>query len=147
MSKTKYLSLLILQILFALSLLQCNGGTLELCCHQYELESDSSYYCNNHRDAVGKFIREGQDLSEQKIRLENFRQFYESVKDCTTLECIETKIDNSSTLPGFKERYETEHNYAESDFEVNLNIKAELVLCGFEHAIVALSQTLNEQDQ
>ena len=146
MNKTKYLSLLILQILFALSLVQCNGNTVDLCCHQYELESDSSYYCNNHRDAVGKFIREGQDLSEQKIRLENFRQFYESVKDCATLECIEKQIDNSSTLPGFKERYETEHNYADS-FKVDLNIKAELVLCGFEHAIVALSQTLYEQDQ
>ena len=146
MNRIKYLSLLVLQIIFVFSLFQCNCKTVDLCCHQYEGGSDSTFYCNNHRDAVGKFIREGQNLSEQKIRLENFKQFYESVKDCSTLECIETKIDNNLTLPGFKERYETEHIFADS-FMVDLNIKAELVLCGFEHAIVALSQTLNEQDQ
>lgn len=118
---------------------------VKLCCLKYEKGSDLAIYCNNHRDAVGKFIRNAENESEQITRLNNFKQFYESIKNCTTVQCIETQINNDTTLPGFQERYENEHEFAERDTQIDdSNLKAELILCGFKHAIDAFEKTLSK---
>lgn len=140
----KRLSVLLLLIFLMGGLTECCKKT-QLCCLKYEKGSDLAIYCNNHRDAVGKFIRSTENESEQITRLNNFKQFYDSIKDCTTVQCIETQINNNTTLTGFQERYENEHEFAERDIQINdSNLKAELILCGFKHAIDAFEKTLSK---
>ena len=144
MKKTKLIAVILFQALLIVGLIQFYGCNNQLCCLQYEVGSDMATYCNNHRDAVGKFIRKVDGESEQKIRLSNFIQFYESIKSCTTVECIETMINSDTSLPGFETIYEHEHQYAEQDTQVDSSLKAKLILCGFKHAIDAMEQNLYE---
>ena len=142
----QFFSLFILTI-FIGYLIGCSCCKHELCCIKYTENNELATYCNNHRDAVVKFIRIAEDVSEQKVRLNDFKQFYKSIKKCSTVECIETQIDMNNTLPGFKAEYEAEHNFAERDTQVDESLKAELILCGFKHAIVAQKQTLNNDSE
>jgi hypothetical protein len=117
----------------------------KLCCHKYETGSALSIYCNNHRDAVAKFIRSADTDAEQRERLSSFKKFYELIKECTTVGCIEDYIDSNTSLPGFKEFYETEHQFAEQETNIASGLKAKAILCGFKHAIDAFEKTLSHK--
>jgi hypothetical protein len=146
MHKNRLLTIILIQTFLVASLIQFNCSKDKLCCLQYETNSDKVKYCNNHRDAVGKFIREIENKSEQKTRLNKFKHFYESIKDCTILSCIEQKIDTDRSIPAFKSRYYDEHEYAEANFVIDSTLKVPLILCGFKHAIDALEQTSNNKN-
>lgn len=120
-------------------------GNDKLCCEEYQPEDNQATYCNNHRDAVMKFVLEDPEVIGQQQRLQSFEAFYETVKDCPTVDCIETAVAGNLTLPGFADRYRTEHEYAERDAVVPADTKAGLVLCGFRHAIEALKKTVGGQ--
>jgi hypothetical protein len=117
----------------------------DFCCMQYDAGSPEAGYCDNHRDAVGKFIRSVSDLEERQARLQDFQQFYDAVSGCQTVACIDSALDTTAYLPGFAEEYEIEHNFADADSPVPETQKAELILCGFDHAIAAMDQVLNER--
>ena len=114
----------------------------KLCCEQYSVESNQATYCNNHRDALMKYVRDTDDDSVMRTRLGQMEVFYELVEDCKTVECIEIGVGDPATPDEFAERYQTEHDYAERDALVPENEKAKLILCGFKHAIEGLNKTL-----
>jgi hypothetical protein len=136
----KLFSVLLLLAILMGGLVEC--CSTKLCCHKYEVGSDLSTYCNNHRDAVAKFIRLAETESQQLARLNSFKEFYNSIQNCTTVECIKTHINDNTTLPGFRELYETEHQFAEQETNIDPDLKAEVILCGFKHAIDAFEKTL-----
>lgn len=113
---------------------------------QYPAHSDLATYCNNHSFAVGKFVRSDDDETKQRERLGKFKQFYDLIKNCSTIECIEAKIQNSTTLPGFLEEYQKKHQAAEDDTQIEDSLKAHLILCGFGDAIDRLEQVLSEEN-
>ncbi|MGB3479296.1 MAG: hypothetical protein WBB67_09060 [bacterium] len=140
MNKSQRLFSVLLLAILVIGLTEC--CSTKLGCHKYETGSNLSVYCNNHRDAVAKFIRLGETNSEQTVRLRNFREFYALIKNCKTPEDIKTYINNNTTLPGFRELYEIEHQFAEQETNINSALKAEVILCGFKHAIDAFEKNL-----
>lgn len=118
------------------------GDKDKLCCEEYQRESDLATYCNDHRDAVLEFVREVPDTTERRLRLNRIDAFYETVKDCQTVVCIEDAIGTAADLDAFANRYQQEHGFAETETAIAADKKAELILCGFRHAIDGLKETL-----
>lgn len=143
MRKRLYLSLTLLVLGLALVLASCNKPD-RLCCLQHDPETDQATYCNNHRDAVLKFVREVPGTADRLVRLSRFEDFYDTIDDCGTVDCIESAIEVDTALVRFKERYQDEHYYAERDTDVTQEQKVKLILCGFKHAIDGERQTLGE---
>jgi hypothetical protein len=143
MKKSVKLSAASLILVILAMALACCPKT-QLCCHKYNIGSDLATYCNNHRNAVAKYFEAADNDSERRLRFDNFKQFYSSVAACTTVQCIETEITNSITVPGFWEFYVVEHKYAEQETQIDPNVKAEGILCGFKHAIDAFEKLLSK---
>jgi hypothetical protein len=140
----KRLAVLLLLISLAGCVLHCPTKPV-LCCLNYEPDTNKVFYCNNHRDAANKFIRAADSDSQMIARWNDFKQFFNSVMDCTTVVCIEAQINADTTLPGFRQLYETEHGWAEDETNIDdPRLKAELILCGFRHAILAFEQTMKQ---
>lgn len=132
-------------VLFLFLLSAAEGCKSQLCCVKYGPQTDEATYCNNHRSAVGTFVRQAApDTTKMLDRLNNFKTFYKTIEGCETVDCIGNQIENATTLPGFAERYKTEHDFAEKDTQINADMKAKLILCGFKHAMDALDQTINK---
>jgi len=94
----KLLSAVLILALFIGSAVECCKGRSRLCCHKYETGSDLATYCNNHRNAVVKYIESAEGEAEKKVRFDNFKQFYNTAKSCTTVECIETQIAENTSM-------------------------------------------------
>jgi len=117
----------------------------DLCCLKYEADTNKVYYCNNHRDAANKFIRSTDSDSQMVIRWNDFKQFYNLIMDCTTVVCIEAQINADTTLPGFRQLYETEHGHAKDERNINdPRLEAELIICGFRQAILAFEKSIQQ---
>jgi len=138
------ISVIIIPLLL-LSLASCFHSD-KLCCEQYSAESESATYCNNHRNAALKFVRFVTDNDERLARLGDFKLFYSTVEDCQTVECIEDAIAIADNLPGFADRYQTEHDFSENDTNLPQEEKAGLILCGFDQAIEGLEKTLEGEE-
>jgi hypothetical protein len=118
------------------------GNGDKLCCEEYSPESQEATYCNGHRDAVLEFVREVADTNERRTRLNRFETFYETIKDCGTVDCIENGIAATANFDAFANRYQQEHGYVETETTIAADRKAALILCGFRHAIAGLKKTL-----
>jgi hypothetical protein len=118
------------------------GDGDKLCCEEYSPQSQEATYCNGHRDAVLEFVREVADTAERRARLNHFEAFYETVKDCRTVVCIEDGIGAASDFDAFANRYQQEHGYVETGTTIAADKKADLILCGFRHAVEGLKKTL-----
>jgi hypothetical protein len=118
------------------------GNGDKLCCESYSVESDQATYCNGHRDAVLLFVREVSDTTERRTRLNRIDAFYETIKECQTVACIEDAIGAQADLEAFANRYHQEHGFVETETAIAADKKAELILCGFRHAIAGLKKTL-----
>lgn len=115
------------------------GCTQKLCCLKYPAETDQATYCNNHRDAVGKFIISAPDPSERQVRLKDFKAFYRKIEEaCGTVQCIENSISSDAALSSFLGRYRGEHHFAERDTQIDEKMKTDLILCGFKHGLDGL---------
>jgi hypothetical protein len=136
MRRVRYLSLVLLAVGMAATLSSCRPKA-ELCCLNYSPETDQATYCNNHRIAVDLFVLDAVDSAQSRERLSNFADFYNTIKDCQTIDCIEHAINADSTIVGFLDHYQNEHDFAELDTDLPSEQKAELALCGFKHAIDA----------
>jgi hypothetical protein len=136
------ISLILLTLALVAVLADCRPD--QLCCLTHDPETDQATYCNNHRDAVLKFVREISDVAERRARLTAFEQLYATLDHCQTVACIESVIEADTALSGFGERYQNEHRYAERDTDIPQEQKAGLILCGFKHAIDGQKQTLGE---
>ena len=118
----------------------------QLCCLQYAPNTDEATYCNNHQTAVGQFVRSATpDQTLMRKHLTDFKAFYRTVQKCESVACIEEQLHAATTLPGFRQRYQTEHTFAEQETHVDPEKKASLVLCGFRHATDALDQLLTNE--
>ena len=137
--KRTHLLVAILSVLFMAAVLTGCPPNDKLCCESYSPESDEATYCNNHRTAVVLFVNEVTDAAERQSRLSGFETFYAGVEDCRTVDCIEAAIN--STLPGFKDRYDNEHSWADRDTDVPADKEVLLILCGFKSAIDGLNKT------
>jgi hypothetical protein len=120
----------------------CGHKTKGLCCLQYSADSDQATYCNNHRSAVGQFVLDTDEDAESRRRLEQITGFYESIKDCQSVDCIGIALNTDPSLSDFAGYYTTEHDFAERDTNIPEEDKAPLILCGIRHAIDGLSKTL-----
>ena len=129
-------------VVIAVTLAGCPNR--QLCCHKYKIESELSTYCNNHRNAVAKYFEAAENDSEKGLRFDNFKEFYSSVETCTSVDCIETEIINNAAIPDFYEFYNEEHEYAEKETNIDTNVKAAVILCGFKHAIDAFEKLLSK---
>ncbi|MEW5924396.1 MAG: hypothetical protein AB1746_10445 [Candidatus Zixiibacteriota bacterium] len=132
-------------LLMSVCMLSCNHAD-KLCCEQYNPDTPQSTYCNNHRNAALKFVRFVTEDSERIARLNEFKAFYETVRDCETIECIQDGINAAPNLPGFIDYYTEEHEYSERDTDLPQNTKPSLILCGFDQAIKGLEKTLLEKE-
>ena len=115
----------------------CSDDKPKLCCLDVG-DSDTSperSYCLDHEVAVQMFIQEPSDTSGQRQRLQAFRRFFEMVRSCHTVNCIQAAIDTTSLVPELKVIYDDEHSVAEEDLSVAPERKADLIKCGFQHAI------------
>ncbi len=124
----------------------CSSG--KLCCTRFSQESAEATYCNNHRDAVGKYINVSRDPAERRDRLERIKKLYDRIKFCESVECIETEIYSDRTrelLPGFEARYAVDHEFAEQEAPVRGQDRARLILCGFRHAIQVVEEKLKRE--
>ncbi|UCD18303.1 MAG: hypothetical protein JSV44_05170 [Candidatus Zixiibacteriota bacterium] len=144
MRKAPQIRLVLLAVVLIALIGSCRND--QLCCLEYQPQTDQATYCNNHRSAVGLFVLDVPDsagTAASRERLEMFERFYTThLVDCATVDCIESAIYSDTTMPEFIERYRTEHNFAERDTDIPVGQKAELILCGFQHAIEAFMETL-----
>ena|GEM_PF-3991310 len=140
MKKSKVLRLPILMLLFAMLLLGCNEE--QLCCNDESRVDPAGerQYCLNHTDAVRLWIQTPNDTSWQRARLDSFIVINDEIDECTTVDCIEQKLQAGSSPDELWIRYEDEHTDAEdqltrSGTAISDSRKAELIRCGFHHAI------------
>lgn len=120
-----------------LTLMSC--ASQKLCCSNYPPNTDAAVYCNDHRDVVVKFVKSTTDIEERRRRLENFKRFYDTVKLCRTLACLESWIYADETMPGFSQRYALDHEAAEQLTRIlREEDKRKLIMCGFNNAIESL---------
>ncbi len=127
--------------LLAVFIIGCNGGT-KFCCqdeNRIPLVVERQY-CLNHTDAVRLWVQTPTDTSLQRDRLENFVILNDDINNCATVDCIEQKLQESTAPIDLWTRYQDEHADAElrlSDLTITLQDakKAELIKCGFNHAI------------
>lgn len=111
----------------------------KLCCGDYPPNTDAAVYCNDHRDVVVKFVKSTTDIDERKRRLETFKRFYDTVKLCRNLACLESWIYADETMPGFSQRYALDHEAAEQLTRIlREDDKRKLIMCGFKNAIESL---------
>lgn len=144
---SKQLLSIILCVYVLSCLVACNGKESILCCLQYPTNSDLMSYCMNHARSVGAFIINEETSEEQKKRLSAFMEFYESVKTCESVNCIEDQIRNTSTLPNFLEEFVSEHKQSEDEFQFSEDLKVKLILCGFRHAIESYKKILGMENE
>ncbi|MCB0312450.1 MAG: hypothetical protein KDH84_04155 [Calditrichaeota bacterium] len=124
-------------VLLILVLMSC--ASQKLCCSDYQPDTDAALYCNDHRDVVVKFVKSTTDIDERKRRLETFKRFYDTVKLCRTLSCLESWIYDDETMPGFSQRYALDHEAAEQLTHIlREDDKRKLIMCGFKNAIESL---------
>ena len=138
----KLFTVLLILAVLAVTLTGCPKP--QYCCHKYDIGSELSTYCNNHRNAVAKYFESAQNDNEKRLRFDNFKEFYSKAATCTSVDCIETEITNNTMIPEFHEFYKEEHEYAEKETNIDPNVKAEVILCGFKHAIDAFEQLMNK---
>ena len=150
MAAKKYYALpliMMLAVILVSGPVGCNGKKTKLCCAEYEATSDRMTYCNNHRTAVVGYITDTTDVAVQKARFYEIEDLYEIIQDCTMLECIELKIYEGDQPSEFSLEYKNEHKYAEEETSLSYDEKPALIICGFNHALEGLRQTLMKGDQ
>ena len=146
----KYYALPLIMMLAAIlvsGFVGCNGKKTKLCCAEYDATSDRMTYCSNHRTAVVEYITDTIDVAVQKTRFYEIEELYEIIQDCAMIECIELKIYEGDQPSEFSEKYKLEHEFAEDDTSLPYGEKPALILCGFNHALEGLRQTLMKGDQ
>lgn len=133
---SRFISVL-LACAFLLAITNCTHGKRTLCCIEVGEDNASKErsYCLDHEVAVQMFIQEPVDTAAQRERLRAFERFFEMSSVCNTVECIQAAIDTTSLVPDLKPIYDEEHADSEEDLQIEQAEKAELIKCGFQHAI------------
>jgi hypothetical protein len=129
-------------LLLLLAALCVNCGGEKLCCHDEDRVTSTAerQYCLNHTDAARLWIQTPTDESQWRSRLATFTSISDNLDDCTTIDCIEQALQSEDVPDDLWSRYEDEHADAEDRLEsVGVSLtdtrKAELIKCGFSHAI------------
>lgn len=137
-----------LQLLLSLLLFTvlCSCGSGKLCCQDLTPETEERYYCGQHESAVRKYVNSTIDDEEKRIRLEKFRDFYDDIKYCETIQCLESLIFSNPNFKAFSQLYALEHEIAEINSAIDSNKKkADMVLCGFRTAIDMIDANLTSR--
>jgi hypothetical protein len=130
----------------ALLLITCSSKSPEPCCVQYDAYTDEATYCGNHRDAVMMWVQYPDEIPERRARLDAFKDFYDGIKDCKSVACIEEGITQAQSIPDFEDEYADEHDHSEQSTDLPEDQKDDLILCGFRHAIQALEENLTREE-
>ena len=131
----------IFALLLLVSLTGC--GSSKLCCQDLENETEEKVYCRQHQSAVRKFVNSTLDDQQKRQRLEDFREFYDDIKYCNSIKCLESMIFSAPQFKAFSQLYALEHEVAEINTSlINNQKKTELVLCGFRTAIEQIDKNL-----
>jgi hypothetical protein len=136
---------LILLIMFAMPI-GCNKH-VDLCCLDYKDVSYEHTYCNAHSRAVGHCLFDAQDESEAAVdeAIDCLESLIEECKSCQTVECVETRFMSDNCFESCWDDYTDEHLHADSMLvregaTLTEAEKASLIVCGFEHALVAFQE-------
>ncbi len=115
----------------------CFSQSSKLCCIEVgeSITAPDRSYCLDHEIAAQMFIQEPTNVDTRRLRLDAFERFFEMMSSCSTVDCIQAAIDTSTVVPGLKSFYDAEHADSEADLQIEQGDKAELIKCGFQHAI------------
>lgn len=114
----------------------CGVKDPSLCCDSYSATDDNGVYCNAHKDAVTRFVRDGRTSEERRGRLEWFRgvlKELEPLEDSDQIHDRLARFEKSRT--DFWTPYNTQHFWAGRDTNLGLEQRGRLMKCGFRHGI------------
>ncbi|MBV8881624.1 MAG: hypothetical protein JO332_16830 [Planctomycetaceae bacterium] len=120
------------------------GSDPRRCCDAYSSTEEKGIYCLAHRDAVLRFVREPRDPEQRRARLDWFRTFSRTLAALEDSDAIDARIAPlEKDRPEFWREYSKQHFWAGRDTNLSLQVRGELMKCGFTHAVHELELDLS----
>jgi hypothetical protein len=121
----------------------CAQRDPSLCCDAFSPTDDNGIYCNAHKDAVVRFVRDGRTPEEKRGRLEWFRGVLKEIEPLEDSDQIHDRLARfEKSRPEFWVQYDKQHFWAGRDTNLGLERRGRLMKCGFRHGIHAIELEL-----
>jgi len=135
-----------MRMLLVLLLLAAASGCSvdpDRCCDAFSASEDKGIYCLAHQDAVLRFVREPQDPEQRRERLAWFTSVQKTLEPLEDSDEVDARLASfQKTHPEFWKEYAKQHFWAGRDTNLGLQVRGELMKCGFRHAVSTLEKEL-----
>lgn len=114
----------------------CAARDPDFCCDAFSASDDNGIYCNAHKDAVLRFVKDGRTPEERRGRLEWFKGILKEIEPLEDSDQIHERLLRfEKSRPEFWVQYDTQHFWAGRDTNLGLERRGQLMKCGFRHGI------------